>query len=559
MSATDPTLTTPLSSSSRSREVEILPVHANSEVNRESLTRFKLTYASMFDPPEEMHTHFDTAAAAVLTRLGKSHGMMINNRDHLSSSTFENRSPIDTSLLLARIQAGTAADAEVALRTAKAACPKWSSTPWENRVTLVRRAADKIEERVYELAAATVLNVGKTRLESLGDVQEGVELLRNACDTMEKNNGYIVPMAGEALRDHAVLNVSVMKPYGVWLIISPFNFPVSLTCGPAAAALVTGNTVVTKPSPETSWVVRLLAECFRDAGIPDGVFNYVTGQNDMVGESLVRSPEWDGITFTGSHRVGMKVLRQAANSSYPRPVILEMGGKNAVIVSRNADLNCAASGIIRSGFGAQGQKCSASSRVYVESTVFDELVERITEITKSLKVGNPLERDVNLGPVVHETAYRNFSAYCAELAQAGKFTTGGRTLTDGALARGYYCAPTVSIGVPREHRLWKHEMFVPLIMVESVQSLEEAFTLANNVDYGLTGGFFGTSEEAQEYLQRIQVGVAYVNRSQGASTGAWPGHQSFGGWKGSGASGKGTGGPYYLLSYMREQSQTIVT
>jgi len=257
--------------------------------------------------------------------------------------------------------------------------------------------------------------------------------------------------------------------------------------------------------------------------------------------------------------VGMKIFRQAAGFKYPRPVILEMGGKNAVLVSRNADLNRAAWGIVRSAFGAQGQKCSAASRIYAESPVYDELIERVTEIAKSLKVGNPIERDVYLGPVVRETAYRSFSAYCAELAGTGKFTTGGHILTEGDLAKGYYCAPTVCSGVPREHRLWKHEMFVPIVLFERIKNLEEGIILANDVDYGLTGGFFGAAEEAEEYLKQIQVGVAYVNRANGASTGAWPGYQSFGGWKASGASGKGTGGPYYLLSYLHEQSQTIVT
>lgn len=523
------------------------------------MAHFRLTYASMFNPPEEMHARFETAVARIKENPANTHGMIINNKDHFSSSTFENRSPINRDWILGKLQEGTAADAQMALKSAKAAWHHWKAVPWKTRVTLVRRVADTIEGRLYELAVATVLSVGKTRLESLGDVQEGVDLLRNACDTMEKNNGYVQPMGSEQLPGCSVFNASVMKPYGVWLIISPFNFPVSLTCGPAGAALVTGNTVVAKPSVETSWVARLLAECFRDAGLPEGVFNYVTGQNDPLGEALVNSTEWDGITFTGSYNVGMKIFRQAAGFKYPRPVVLEMGGKNAVLVSRNADLDRAAWGIVRSAFGAQGQKCSAASRIYAESPVYDELTDRVTEIAKSLKVGNPIERNVYLGPVVRESAYRNFSAYCAELSQTGRFTAGGHTLTEGDLAKGYYCAPTVCTGVPREHWLWKHEMFVPIVMLEPIKNLEEGIILANDVDYGLTGGFFGAAEEAEAYLNQIQIGVAYINRANGASTGAWPGYQSFGGWKGSGASGKGTGGPYYLLSYLHEQSQTIVT
>jgi 1-pyrroline-5-carboxylate dehydrogenase len=522
------------------------------------MTKFKLTYASMFNLPAEAHARFEAAVSKMKANLGKTYGMMINNRDHFTAATFENRSPINTDWVLARLQDGTSGDAKLALAAAKTASRAWGSMDWKDRVALVRRAADLIEDRMYDLAVATTLNVGKNRLESLGDIQEGADLLRAACDSMEKNNGYVLQMGSEALPGHSVLNLSVMKPYGVWLIISPFNFPVSLTCGPAGAALVSGNTVVTKPSVETAWVVRLLAECFRDAGFPDGTFNYVTGQNDPLGQALIDSPHWDGVTFTGSYRVGMTVYREAAQFKYPRPVILEMGGKNAAVVSRHADLERAAWGIVRSGFGAQGQKCSSSSRVYAESSVYEELVDRVTGIANSLRVGDPTERDVYLGPVIRESAYHNFSNYCSELSKAGRITAGGHTVTDGALSKGFYCQPTVCTDVPREHRLWKHEMFVPLVMIDSVKNLDEAFTLANDVDYGLAGGFFGTPEEAQEYFRQIQVGVAYVNRAEGASTGAWPGYQSFGGWKASGASGKGSGGPYYLLSYMHEQSQTIV-
>lgn len=521
-------------------------------------TDFKLTYATMFDPPEEMHARYEVALAQVKANLGRTCAMVINNKDHFSEENFENRSPINTDWVLAHFPQGTAHDADLAMAAAQAAFPKWSAMRWQDRVALVRRAAAKIEERLYELAVVTTLNVGKNRLESLGDIQEAADLLRAACDSMERNNGYTVEMGSEPLPGYTVHNLSVMKPYGAWLIISPFNFPSSLTCGPTGAALVAGNTVVTKPSVETAWPVRLLAECFRDAGLPDGVFNYVTGQNEPLGQALLDSKAVDGLTFTGSYQVGMKIYREASKFRYPRPVVLEMGGKNAAVVSRNADVERASWGIVRSGFGAQGQKCSAPSRVYADANIYDDLVKRVAEIAKSLSVGDPTERNVYLGPLVRERAYRNYVEYCQELSQAGEIVTGGRTITTGALAKGFYVEPTVVTKVPRTHRLWKHEMFVPLLMIERVETLQEAFEQANDTDFGLTGGFFGTPEEAEEYLRRIEVGVAYVNRSQGACTGAWPGYQSFGGWKASGCSGKGSGGPYYLLSYMREQSQTVV-
>jgi len=523
-----------------------------------NMSQFKLTYATMFDPPEQMHASYEAAIPGVRQCLGRSMGMLINNQDHFCRDTFENRSPINIDWVLARLPQGAATDAGLAVAAAKHAFPKWNAVKWQDRVRIVRQVAEVIESRLYELAAATTLNVGKNRLESLGDIQEAVDLLRAVCNSMEQNNGYKMKMGSEPIPGHVVHNFSVMRPYGVWLVISPFNFPASLTCGPVGAALVSGNTVVTKPSVETAWIVRLLSECFRDAGVPDGVFNFVTGQNEPLGQALLDNTDIAGITFTGSYAVGMKIYRENSRFRYPRPLVLEMGGKNAAIVSAKADIERAARGIVRSGFGAQGQKCSAPSRVYAERAIYDKLVERILELTKSLVVGDPTERNVYLGPVIRERSYSNFKDYCAQLSHAGKIVFGGHTVTTGALAKGYYCEPTVVVEVPREHPLWRHEMFVPLIMFDRVESLDEAFRLANCVDYGLAGGFFGTREEAETYFEQIEVGVAYVNRPQGASTGAWPGYQSFGGWKGSGCTGKGSGGPYYLLSYLREQSQTVV-
>jgi 1-pyrroline-5-carboxylate dehydrogenase len=322
----------------------------------------------MVNPLEEVHERFEAALANMkATQLGKTHAMLINNQDVIAESTYENRSPINRYWLLAKWQAGTSQHVEAAMASARAAFPAWSTTDWRERVRLVRRAAEIIESRQSELGVATSLNTGKTRMESLADVQEAADLLRSPCEWMERNNGYIVELGRDPLPGYTVRNFSVMKPYGAWLIISPFNFPLALTCGPAGAALAAGNTVVTKPSVETSWVVRLLAECFRDAGFPDGVFNYVTGKDDELGKLLVDHPDVDGVTFTGSYAVGMEIYRKFAQRDYPRPVVLEMGGKNATVVSRNANLDHAALGIVRAAFGAAGQKCSCTSGVYAEA------------------------------------------------------------------------------------------------------------------------------------------------------------------------------------------------
>jgi 1-pyrroline-5-carboxylate dehydrogenase len=375
---------------------------------------------------------------------------------------------------------------------------------------------------------------------------------------MEKNDGYIVEMGRDPLVGYSSTNTSVLRPYGVWLVISPFNFPAALTGGPAGAALVTGNTIVMKPATDTPYVVRLLADCFRDAGLPEGVFNYVTGPGSTLGQALIDSPEVDGVTFTGSFDVGMRIYRDFAGGSYPRPTILEMGGKNPAIVSRHADVERAAVGIVRSAFGLQGQKCSACSRVYVEEPLYDILVDRVVELTEKLAIGDPTDRAVYTGPVVNKSSYQDFKNYTEELSQAGTFLSGGKVLTEGAYARGYFCAPTLVADVPFEHRLWKHEMFLPITTVAKVDNLDQAMQLANDVNYGLTAGFYGTQEEAEWFFENIQAGVTYANRPQGATTGAWPGFQPFGGWKGSGSTGKNAGGHYYLPLYMHEQIHTFV-
>jgi 1-pyrroline-5-carboxylate dehydrogenase len=362
----------------------------------------------------------------------------------------------------------------------------------------------------------------------------------------------------DPLVDYTSTNCSVLRPYGVWLVISPFNFPTALTGGPAGAALVTGNTIVMKPATDTPWVVRLLAECFRDAGLPDGVANFVTGPGRTLGQALIESPEVDGVTFTGSYDVGMKIFRDYAHGAYIRPIILELGGKNPAIVSRHADLDRAAIGILRSAFGLQGQKCSACSRIFIEEPVYDSLVDRLVELTNKLVVGDPTARNVYTGPVINKSAYQDFKHFTEELSQAGRFLAGGKVLTEGALGKGYFCAPTLVADVPLDHRLWQHEMFLPIATLAKVSSIQEAMQHANSVNYGLTAGFYGSKEEAQWFFDNIQAGVTYANRPQGATTGAWPGYQPFGGWKGSGSSGKNGGGHYYLPLYMHEQIQTIV-
>jgi len=360
------------------------------------------------------------------------------------------------------------------------------------------------------------------------------------------------------LGDETVHTRSILQPHGVFAVVSPFNFPMALATGPTSAAMMAGNTVVLKPSSAAPLSSVKLLEAYIDAGVTKGVVNLVMGPGDSVGQALQDHHGIDGIVFTGSYEVGMALFR-SFSKDWPRPCIVEMGGKNPAIVTRHADLDEAAEGIMRSAFGFGGQKCSANSRVYVERAVHDELVAKLVEKTEGIVIGDPLVRANWLGPVVDERAVERHQAAVAEARRDGTVFTGGEHLTDGDLARGHYVEPTVVGGLPANHRLFRDELFAPFTAVHAVDSLDEALTLANDSIYGLTAGVYSEDQsEVQTFIDRIQAGVLYVNRRAGATTGAWPGIQAFGGWKGSGSTGKAGLSMYYVAQFLREQSHTVV-
>ena len=519
---------------------------------------YKLTYSTMFDPPPEMHTRFDAALNDVRERLGEKRALHINGEDVSTTTSRDKRSPIRSQWLLGSFSQAGGGEVERAMRAAQAALPAWRATPPRERIALLRRVAQLIEERVYHIGAALTLEVGKNRMEALGEVQETADFFNVYCDDFLKGGSFDHVLPNDPLPNVVSRNRSVMKPYGVWVVINPFNFPFALAGGPVAAALVTGNTVVLKGASETPWAGRLLADCVRDAGLPKGVFNYLMGPGGGVGDALVQHPHTAGVTFTGSYDVGMRIARTLSGGRYPKPCIAEMGGKNACVVTAQADLERAATGIVRSAYGMGGQKCSALSRLYVESAVADALIAKINSKVAAIRVGDPTRAEHWLGPVVSETAQRNYERYIEQLRSGGAtILAGGAVLRDGDLAHGFYVAPTLA-EAPADHPLWREEMFLPILMVRRVADLDEGIALANDSDLGLTAGVYGSSADVERFLDRIEAGVTYANRAQGATTGAWPGYQPFGGWKGSGNTGKAIASFYYLAQYMREQSQTVV-
>ena len=519
--------------------------------------RIKITYATLRNDNEELHALYEAGVRDSRAGLGRHHQNYINGQwVDGSAGTFEVRSPIDRELVIGTFAKGDRSDVQKAIAAARAAQAGWRSTPWPDRLAIIRRAAELISERQMKYGADMAFECGKNRLEALGEVEEAADLLRYYSQTMEDNNGYDHPM--DNLGDAAVHTRSILRPHGVFAVISPFNFPMALAAGPTSGALIAGNTVVFKSASATPLSGVNLIHAYEDAGVPAGVVNMVMGPGDTVGDELQTNQGIDGIVFTGSYDVGFRLYKSFA-TSWPRPCIVEMGGKNPAIVTRKADLEEAAEGIMRSAFGFGGQKCSANSRVYVERPVHDELVRMLVEKTEKLTIGDPMFRENWLGPVIDQKAVDRHQQAVADARRDGAVFTGGEHLSDGQLARGFYVEPTVVGNLPASHRLFQDELFAPFTAVAPVDSLDEALRLANDSTYGLTAGVYSEDQaEIEKFLDEIQAGVLYVNRRAGATTGAWPGVQAFGGWKGSGSTGKSGLSRYYVAQFLREQSHTVV-
>jgi 1-pyrroline-5-carboxylate dehydrogenase len=522
----------------------------------DSAPRIKITYATLRADNEELHAQFEAGLATARANLGGRHRNYVGGAWRDGEGEFEVRSPIDRDIVLGSFATGSARDVDDAVAAARAAQPAWAATPWQERVAIITRAGDLISERLMEYAGYMAIEVGKNRIEALGETEESADLLRYYAQTMVDNDGYDHPMGN--LGDRSVHTRSVLRPHGVFGVISPFNFPMALAAGPTGAALLAGNTVVFKPSSASPLSAVKLIEAYIDAGVPAGAINLLMGPGGTVGQALQDHPGIDGIVFTGSYDVGMRLFHSFSRT-WPRPCIVEMGGKNPAIVSRKADLEEAAEGIMRSAFGFGGQKCSANSRVYVERPVHDDLVRLLVEKTEAITIGDPLIRENWLGPVIDQRAVDRHQAAVGEARRDGTVFVGGERLADKGMERGFYVEPTVVGNLPTSHRLFRDELFAPFTAVAAVDSIDEAIGLANDSVYGLTAGVYSEDPaEVQQFLDQTQAGVLYVNRRAGATTGAWPGIQAFGGWKGSGSTGKAGLSMYYVAQFMREQSHTIV-
>jgi acyl-CoA reductase-like NAD-dependent aldehyde dehydrogenase len=462
-------------------------------------------------------------------------------------------SPISAELCLGRFPTSTAPDVKAAISSACAGAQLWNRSPLEERLAVAQRWRAALAERKYELGLAALYEIGKSRNEAIGEAEECLDMVDYYSSELQANNGYTRRMNELVANETAI---SILKPYGVFAVIAPFNFPLALSVGMISGALLTGNAVVFKPSPGCSLTGLMIAETLRRAGLPEGVFNIVLGDGE-VGRQLATDEDIDGVAFTGSHETGMSIFRHMAMLPHMKPVIAEMGGKNPAYVTRNADLERAAQGVARSAFGLQGQKCSACSVAYVDNAVKGEFIERLATFSSKVVVGDPRKAETFMGPVYSHSTVERFKAAVSEVDKDGTLHFGGAALGQGFADN--YVLPTV-VELDKAGRLTREELFMPFLVVRGVDSLEAAIAEGNDVPYGLSAGIFTRdNDELQYFLDNAQAGVLYANRASGATTGAWPGAQPFCGWKGTGVSGKGGLGPWFLPQYMREQSHTIMT
>jgi 1-pyrroline-5-carboxylate dehydrogenase len=518
---------------------------------------FKITYSVTEESMIEINKNFDEQVQKIKSQGIRKFPAYLGNYEIEPEGYIENINPSNTKEILSKHGKLPLKKLDTVMDLASDTQKKWAQRPWQDRVKLVKLAAEKIRERKFEFSAVMSLEVGKTRLEALGEVEESADLLDYYASQMEKADGYVNQMGALSPGEKAI---AILKPYGVFAIIEPFNFPMALTAGAIAGAIVAGNTAVFKTASSTPWSAQNLYEAFKSAGFPDGVVQLVQGPGRELGNLLANHPLTKGIAFTGSYDVGMDLIRKfGVGGKWVKPCIVEMGGKNPGIVCKSADIDRAVVATWKSAFGLSGQKCSELSRIFVHEDIADEFRKKLVEAVSKLVIGDPTKKEVFVGPVIDEKAAEKYRWACSEAVKnGGKILVGGNDIKAIRLdlANGHFVSPTI-VELPHEHILTKTELFLPFLNFYTFSKLEEVINRANDIDYGLTAGIFSKDEnEIQYFFDNIEAGVCYANRPTGITTGAWPGVNSFCGWKGSGGSGKGFCGPYYVSQFMREQSQT---
>jgi aldehyde dehydrogenase (NAD+) len=468
----------------------------------------------------------DRAADAISTVTSPTYGNFIDGewRPSEAGATFESRNPADGRDLIGQFAASTAPDAAMAIRAAETAFPAWRATPAPKRGEILYRFGALMAEHKERLARAMTREMGKVLTEARGDVQEGIDIAFLMAGEGRRMFGDTVP---SELPDKWAM--SIRQPIGVAGIITPWNFPMAIPCWKTMPALVTGNTVVIKPASDTPHCAVLLVELMHEAGFPPGTVNLVTGSGEDVGMPIVGSPDVPVLSFTGNGETGTTIAVAAARRL--KRLSLELGGKNAVIVLDDADLDLAAEGIVWSAFGTTGQRCTACSRVIVQESVADALVERLVGAAGRLRLGSGLEPTTDVGPLINAAAVAKVERYREVGAAEGRLLTGGQVATDGDLAHGHFYVPTIYDGIAPMDRMAQEEIFGPVLSIIRVPDLDAALMAANQIRYGLSASIFTRDVNAAFRAMRdLETGIVYVNAgTTGAET-----HLPFGGWKGTG-------------------------
>jgi RHH-type transcriptional regulator, proline utilization regulon repressor / proline dehydrogenase / delta 1-pyrroline-5-carboxylate dehydrogenase len=476
------------------------------------------------------------------TRLGKEYPLVINGEKIFTGKTIASINPSSPGDVVGAVAEAGIAEAEQAVKAARDAFEKWRWTPFEQRAQLLERAAAIMDRRRFELSALEVFEVGKPWAEADGDIREAIDFCLFYAQQMRL-------IGRPRLTQHVPGEESYYHywPRGVAFVIAPWNFPLAILCGMTTAALVTGNTVIMKPAEQSAVCGAMLMEILEEAGVPPGVLNYLPGKGSVMGAHLVDHKDVDLIAFTGSREVGLRIW-QSAGITRPgqrelKRVVCEMGGKNAVIIDVDADLDEAIVDCTYSAFGYQGQKCSALSRLILLEENYDRVMERLLKAAASVRVGNPEEPGITVGPVIDEAAYNRILDYI----QIGKSEATLAYQREDVPAKGFFIPPTIFSDVKPNMRIAREEIFGPVVSVLKVRDLDEAIAVANGTDYALTAGFFSRSPANIERAKaQIEAGNVYINRS---CTGAVVGRHPFGGFKMSGGGTK-AGGADYLLQFL---------
>jgi 1-pyrroline-5-carboxylate dehydrogenase len=488
----------------------------------------------------------EEAQNKVRTLLGREYELLLGGERVRTDEKLRSMNPARPSELVGVVQKATVEMAAQAVQTAYANFPLWSRTPAEDRIRMAMRVADIIRRRKFEFDAWLVFEAGKTWPEAEAEVAEAIDFCEYYAREMARLAGAqpVVQLRGE--RDEMRY-----LALGVGVVIPPWNFALAILCGMTIAALVAGNTVIIKPSSETPVIAAIFAQTLLDAGFPASSFCFVTGSGAKIGDALVAHPKTRFVSFTGSRDVGLHINELAAKAQpgqvWIKRVVAEMGGKDAIIVDAECDLEAAVEGVAVSAFGYQGQKCSACSRAIVHANVYDSFVEKLKARTEQIRVGEPDKPEFYMGPVISAGAKRSIEQYIEVGKGEGRLVTGGTEVG----GDGYYVPPTVIADVDAKSRVFQEEIFGPVLAVAKAANFDEALAMANDSVYGLTGAIYSNNaEHVRRARDEFFVGNMYINRK---CTGAMVGAHPFGGFNMSGTDSK-AGGPDYLLLFLQAKS-----